>query len=90
MGLGDYPLGFFFWWLAQGNLRFRGGAWGPFNKGFRGEAWDYPLRFGGWDKGTWGLGVGQGDLGFRGGAWGLPFWCTGGWEKGTWGTWGPL
>ena len=40
--------------------------------GFRGLR----LGFGGWDKGTWGLGIGlgEGDLGFRGGAWGLPFW----------------
>ena len=47
MGLGDYPLGF--WGLGQGNLAFRGGAWG------------LPFRFfGRWHKGTCGLGVGLG------------------------------
>ena len=50
MGLGDYPLGF--WGLGQGNLGFRG------DLGFRGGAWGLPFWCtGGWEKGTWGLGV---------------------------------
>ena len=51
LGLGDYPLGF--WWLGQGE--FRDGAWGA--TWGRGGAWELPF-WGTWDHlgywGTWG------------------------------------
>ena len=66
VGLGDnlYEIWgqlFRFWGLGQGDLGFRGGTWlGTTLMRFG----DSSLGFGGWDKGTWGLGAGL--------AWGQP------------------
>ena len=54
-GTGGQP--FRFWWLGQGDLGLRGGTGlGTTLMRFG----DSSLGFWGWDKGTWGLGVGLG------------------------------
>ena len=47
-----WGLPFRFWGKGQGGLGFRGGAWDKGTWGLGVGLGDYPLGFGGWDKGS--------------------------------------